>query len=216
MTFGWQRPLLHHRTLSGQQPDSRKRILPAGPRRTIYQNGMLTATANAIPIRAVVADDFADIVRRHQSLVFGLALNFLRDRALAEELAQEVFFELHRALPSLESEAHVVNWLRRVTTHRCIDCARKIKSRPQVALDEIAEPSGPPERGDPFLREKLRRLTATLPEKARAVLLLRYQEGLEPSEISATLGIPVNTVKSHLQRALSTLREKLERTGVTS
>ena len=176
---------------------------------------MLTA-ASTVAIRAVATEDFGDVVRRHQSLVFGLAVNFLRDRAIAEELAQEVFFELYRALPGLESEAHIVNWLRRVTTHRCIDCARKIKSRPQVALDDIAEPSRPPERGDPFLKERLRRLTATLPEKARAVLLLRYQEGLEPSEIAGTLGIPVNTVKSHLQRALSTLREKLERTGVTS
>lgn len=167
-------------------------------------------TTQAVPIT-----DFGDVVRRHQGLVFGLAVNFLRDRAIAEELAQEVFLELHRALPGLESEAHITNWLRRVTTHRCIDCARKIKSRPQVALDSIEEPSRPPERGDPFLQERLRRLTATLPETARAVLLLRFQEGLEPSEISAMLSMPVNTVKSHLQRALTTLREKLERTGVT-
>jgi RNA polymerase sigma-70 factor, ECF subfamily len=44
--------------------------------------------------------------------------------------------------------------------------------------------------------------------------VLRYQEDLDPAEISQVLGIPVNTVKSHLQRALATLREKLERTKV--
>src|SRR5690349_21129877 len=85
-------------------------------------------------------DSFAAIVRQHQSLVFGLAWNFLHDEAAAEELAQEVFLELHKALPTLASDAHVTNWLRRVTTHRCIDYTRYRRSRPQVALDEVAEP----------------------------------------------------------------------------
>ncbi|HYO80506.1 MAG TPA: sigma-70 family RNA polymerase sigma factor [Bryobacteraceae bacterium] len=174
---------------------------------------MITGAAAS---KTAAMDSFAGVVRRYQSLVFGLAFNFLHDRALAEELAQEVFLELHRAMPGLESDAHIANWLRRVTTHRCIDCARRIKSRPQVALEDVPEPASTPKRSDPLLARKIRSLTATLPEKARAVLLLRYQEDLEPSEIATALGMPVNTVKSHLHRALTTLREKLERTGVTS
>ena len=56
---------------------------------------------------------------------------------------------------------------------------------------------------------------ASLPEKARAVLLLRYQEDMEPSEIASVLSMPLNTVKSHLTRSLAMLRGKLERAKVS-
>ena len=95
--------------------------------------------------------------------------------------------------------------------HRSIPADRH---RPRLTLDEVDEPSESPPEPDFFLRDRLRRLTAALPERARAVVVLRYQEDLEPAEISQVLGIPVNTVKSHLQRALATLREKMERTKV--
>ena len=161
-------------------------------------------------------DSFAVLVRQHQSMVYSLAWHFLRNEASAEELAQEVFLELHRSLPSLESADHVTNWLRRVTAHRCIDQSRRDRHRPRVALDEIAEPAAAAGReGDLFLTDCLRKLTASLPAKARTVLLLRYQEDMEPTEIARTLGVPVNTVKSHLQRSLAMLRGKLERMRVS-
>jgi RNA polymerase sigma-70 factor (ECF subfamily) len=65
-----------------------------------------------------------------------------------------------------------------------------------------------------MLGETLRRLIATLPEAPRAVIILRYQEDLDPSEIAEILSMPVGTVKSHLQRSLTLLREKLIRRGV--
>jgi RNA polymerase sigma-70 factor (ECF subfamily) len=55
-------------------------------------------------------------------------------------------------------------------------------------------------------------MVASLPEKARAVVVLRFQEELGPEEIARVMGIPVGTVKSQLQRALGMLRAKLERT----
>ena len=62
-----------------------------------------------------------------------------------------------------------------------------------------------------MLAETLRRLVETLPEKARMVVVLRYQEDLEPAEIAKVLEMPVNTVKSHLRRSLALLRDKLSR-----
>jgi len=62
-----------------------------------------------------------------------------------------------------------------------------------------------------MLRERLRKLVQSLPEKARTVMILRYQEDLDPEEIARTLEMPVRTVKSHLQRSLALLREKLSR-----
>jgi RNA polymerase sigma-70 factor (ECF subfamily) len=155
--------------------------------------------------------DFEEIVRRTQGMVFSMAYHFLHDRPLAEELAQEVFLQLHRHLGELDSMPHVTYWLRRVTANRCIDCARRRKLRPQVGLDSVPEPAALPAGGDPMLSQRLARLVASLPEKARIVVIMRYQEDLDPDDIAAALKMPVRTVKSHLQRSLALLREKLHR-----
>ncbi len=64
---------------------------------------------------------------------------------------------------------------------------------------------------DFLLTKLLRRAVATLPEKPRLIVVLRYQEDLEPSEIAEILEMPVATVKSHLRRSLTILREKVTR-----
>ncbi|MEW6128053.1 MAG: RNA polymerase sigma factor [Acidobacteriota bacterium] len=154
---------------------------------------------------------FAEIVGEQQAMVFSLAFHFLRDRELAEELAQEVFLLLHQNLSSIKSPAHLTFWLRKVTSHRCIDATRRQQARPQVYLEDLPEPVAETPDSDPMLNRSLHKLVAALPENARMVLVLRYQEDLEPTEIAEVLGMPLNTVKSHLRRSLATLREKLSR-----
>ena len=150
---------------------------------------------------------FAGIVREYQSMVFGLASNFLRDRALAEELAQDVFLELFQNLDSIQSAEHLKYWLRRVASNRCIDHARRARRRPVVGLEDVPEPAAAAAPAqDPILAGTLSRYVGTLPEAARMVVVLRYQEDLAPSEIAELLDMPVNTVKSHLRRALAVLR----------
>ena len=61
------------------------------------------------------------------------------------------------------------------------------------------------------MEARLQRLVQALPEKPRMIMVLRYQEDLEPAEIAAVVGMPLATVKSHLQRSLAMLREKLTR-----
>jgi len=155
--------------------------------------------------------DFAGLVRQHQAMVFSIAWHVLRDRAVAEELAQDVFLSLHQHLAELESPEHVLFWLRRVTSNRALDVLRRRQRRPMVSLENAPEPVALSSSGDPMLGGALRRLVGALPEKARAIVVLRYQEDLDPAEIARILGIPVGTVKSQLQRALALLREKLSR-----
>ena len=158
--------------------------------------------------------DFDALMREHQSMVFSLALHFLREREAAEEVAQEVFLSLHRNLAAIQSPAHAGFWLRKVTVQRAFDEGRRRRRRPQLALDDIAEPTAAVQPGDPLLGETLRRLIATLAEAPRMVMILRYQEDLDPLEIAEVLDMPVATVKSHLQRSLALLRGKLERRGL--
>jgi RNA polymerase sigma-70 factor (ECF subfamily) len=160
-----------------------------------------------------VVEDFAALVRENQAMVYSIAYHSLRDHALAEELAQDVFLELHRRQERFESPSHVRNWLRRVTANRCIDQSRRRKLRPKLGLDDVEEPAVPPALGDPMVGVLLRRLIAGLPEKPRMVVVLRYQEDLDPAEIAATLDMPLRTVKSHLRRSIEVLRRRMKRAG---
>src|SRR5437667_12767564 len=104
-----------------------------------------------VAIRALETgpEAFAGMVREHQSMVFTIAYHFLRDRSLAEELAQEVFLHLHKNLRAIQSHAHLVYWLRKVTSHRCIDQARRLKLRPRVSLTEYLERAPEPAASGP-------------------------------------------------------------------
>jgi RNA polymerase sigma-70 factor, ECF subfamily len=155
--------------------------------------------------------DFAQVVADNQSLVFSLALRFLRDREAAEELAQDVFLQLYRKLREIESQVHATAWLRRAICHRCIDEARKRRLRPRVGLDSVPEPVAESRNPDLLLNERLRRIVEELPENARMVVLLRYQEDLDPTDIAEMLNMPISTVKSQLHRSLAILRGRLER-----
>lgn len=147
-------------------------------------------------------------------MVFSIAYHFLRDCGSAEEIAQDVFLQLFRNLAKLESEAHVTHWLRRAVSNRSIDFVRRRKL--QVSIEDAPELSAPAGAGDPLLSRKLARLIASLPEKPRMMMVLRYQEDLMPEEIAGILDVPVSTVKSHLQRALALLRTKIARQGEVS
>ena len=160
---------------------------------------------------ANVAVDFAQVVADNQSLVFSLAVRFLRDREGAEELAQDVFLQFYRKLREIESPAHATGWLRRAICHRCIDEARKRRLRPRIGLDSVPEPAVENRDPDLLLNETLRRMVEELPESARMVVLLRYQEDLDPSDIAGMLSMPISTVKSHLHRSLAVLRGRLEK-----
>lgn len=151
---------------------------------------------------------FAEIVRQHEGMVFGIALHSLGDRAQAEDLAQEVFLQLYRKLGEIESPAHLVHWLRRVTTNRCIDAARRRRFR-LVPLSAAAEGSADAAEPDPLAASRIRALLSELPPAQSAVITLRYQEEMELAEIARTLEMPLNTVKSHLRRGVETLRRRL-------
>jgi len=151
-------------------------------------------------------DAFAALLAEHESMVYSLAYHFFNDRERAADIAQDVFLQLYRSLGAIDSDAHLVHWLRQ-TTRRCIAQLRRRRLR-AVPIDEVEHLAMP--SGDPTLGRALRQLVATLPESQRLVVTLRYQEDLGPEEISRIAGMRLNTVKSHLHRALRSLRRMLE------
>jgi RNA polymerase sigma-70 factor (ECF subfamily) len=158
--------------------------------------------------RAGDSSAFVRLVREHQARVFSLALRLTGRREDAEELAQDTFLGLHRQLCNLESAVHVRHWVCRTVTHRAIDLLRARARRPQAQATDhmLLEVPVEDSSGDPLLHRTLRALLLRLPEVPRAVMVLRFQEDLDPPDIAATLDLPLNTVKSHLRRSLDWLR----------
>ena len=71
-----------------------------------------------------------------------------------------------------------------------------------------------PQTREVFVAERLQAMVAGLPKRARMVVVLRYQEEMDPTEIAAALSMPINTVKSHLRRSLAALRDSLMQRGL--
>jgi len=160
---------------------------------------------------AIPEEDFESLVRRHQAMVYRIAAGFFASRAVAEEIVQDVFLQCFENLKAFDSAEHVKSLLRRVATHRCIDVIRTGASQKERQLDELPDVKVHRPQADPLLSEVLRGLVASLPEKLRMVVILRFSEDLSSDEIGEILDIPASTVRSHLQRALATLREKAQR-----
>jgi RNA polymerase sigma-70 factor (ECF subfamily) len=163
------------------------------------------------------AAGFVRIVRAQQARVFSIALRLTGRRDVAEELAQDTFLQLHGALARIESAEHLRRWLYRAVTHRSIDRLRSLARQPVLVAEDVAvEPAAYELQPDPLLHGQLRELLLQLPAMARAVLVLRYQEDLDPADIARALDLSINTVKSHLRRSLDWLRtQNPERTYET-
>ena len=152
---------------------------------------------------------FAEVIDRHKAMVFSLVYNFFRNRAVAEDIAQDAYLELYRNLNKIESDKHLAFWLRQTVTRKCIDWSRRQKHRRYQPLDDAPEPGVEPKERDLLMESALAEKVATLPEKMRLIVILRFQEDLKLTEIAETLDIPVNTVKTTLRRALERLKPKV-------
>jgi len=156
-------------------------------------------------------NEFESVVRDHQRMVYSIACNFFHNDAIAEEVAQDVFLQLFEQHRTIQLGAHCVAWLRRSTVHRCIDAMRRSSFRQEMQVDCMPDIASEVPETDLLLQESLRRLIASLPEKPRAVLILRYGEDMDVEEIGRTLQMPARTVWSHLQRGTAMIREKATR-----
>jgi RNA polymerase sigma-70 factor (ECF subfamily) len=154
---------------------------------------------------------FASAIDAHKAMVFSIGWHFLHDRLASEEIAQDVFLQLHKNWAAIQSPGHLLFWLRRTATHRAIDAARKRRAKAETSLEDSDEPTVLERMHDSLLSSYLSRMVGTLPEKQRAAILMRYQEDMEIEEISKVLEMNASTVKTHITRGLEMLRGKVSR-----
>ena len=163
---------------------------------------------------------FETLVRRHERRVFGLALRMLGSREEAEDVAQEVFLNLHRNGHRFREEARFSTFVYRVTVNAALNRRRSLGRRRarleglmqrQAGGDELPyAPRGPEDSllGSE-LRRQLQRQILELSEALRTPMVLHDIEGLPYAEISSILGVAEGTIKSRIHRARRALRRQL-------
>jgi RNA polymerase sigma-70 factor (ECF subfamily) len=168
----------------------------------------------ALARRAATADiaAFEQIYRRHHRRVHGVIARLVgHASARAEDLTQEAFVRAWQALPGFRHESAVSTWLHRLAVNTALMELRSRRSRPlEEEEDEILDQlSTPDTAGNAVLGRDLERAVATLPPRARAVLVLHDVEGWKHEEIAAELGMAVGSSKAQLHRARGLLRTRI-------
>ncbi len=167
-------------------------------------------------VRAGQTGAFADLVRRHQDLVYGMALRATGKPEDAEDLAQEVFLSVFRGLEGFKGDAKFTTWLYRIAWNRCADWLRRNRKpgRRTTQLEEADDLADG--RADPAAevlgeddRLRMRRALDGLDDRYRSVVELSCIQGLSYAEVGTALGLPVKTVETRLYRARKLLRERL-------
>src|SRR4051812_16737802 len=168
--------------------------------------------------------DFDELVRRYERELYRYLVRYLGDAALAEDVFQNTFLQVHLKRELYEQGRPVRPWLYSIATHQAVDALRKAGRHPTISLDQrsdagesepgalvdllVSDVPGPlSELQGAERRDWVRASVARLPEVLRQTLILAYFQDLKYREIAEVLDIPVGTVKSRLHAALAKLQE---------
>ena len=178
-------------------------------------------------VRRCLAGDetaYRELIERYQSQIYSLALRMVRRAEDAEDLTQETFVRMFRALARYDPARPFAAWLFTIASRLCIDHIRRRKVSP-ISLTQRergSEEEYEIEVEDPGLRpdevathaEESRRtadLIASLPPHYRIVVILRHVQDLSYEEIAEALHLPLGTVKARIHRARALLKARIER-----
>jgi RNA polymerase sigma-70 factor (ECF subfamily) len=161
------------------------------------------------------------IYDRYGTFAFSLAARILEDKALAEDVVQEVFFNLWRQASTFDvDKGSVRNWLLSCTHHRAIDFLRQRQGKTRRDFD-INEAEYLLKGPDPWEevarngdRELLKKAISQLPQEQRKTLEMAYFGGLSHAEVAEAMRVPLGTVKGRLRLAVEKLREFMMAQGI--
>jgi len=167
---------------------------------------------------------YRELVTRYATPAVNFIFRIVRDRALAEDLAQEGFLRVYQRLKTFDPQRKFSSWFFQVLRNITIDYLR-VNRLPTSSLDELAEEgvqgaavdrdSRSPEQlaGQSELATAMTVALSRIRPEYREVVVLRYQEGLTQPEIAEILGLPSGTVKTYLHRARKELAGILSELG---
>jgi len=176
------------------------------------QPSRITDEERSLVARAQSGDQegFAGLVRLHQQRAYLVARSVVLTREDAEDAVQEGFLRAYQALDRFDSAQSFGAWLNRIVANAALDLSRRRKVRAAEELSDTHPDVFRDPAEDRELRERLQSALATLPERARAVLVLHDIEGFTHAEIGELLGIPGGTARSDLHHARQKLKGLLK------
>jgi len=161
---------------------------------------------------------FRKILEGHYSLIYSVVHGIARERVETDDIVQEVFIKIFRALPHFRGEARLSTWIYRIARNEAINAIEKRKpiSAPFEDCEDLAIEEDNPEAAHrkKIAREQIERLMDRLDEKQRIALELRYAGDKSYEEIAEIMEIPLGTVKTHIYRAKLSLRRMMIGAGV--
>jgi RNA polymerase sigma-70 factor (ECF subfamily) len=162
----------------------------------------------------------AELFVQHGAAVFGYCFRAVHDRALAEDLMQQVFLEAYRDLSRFRGESSTRTWLLAIAGHRSVDALRRKARTAQRMQGEDAATDVEDPRAGPFERLERTQLLAalddcltSLPPDTRATVLMRFQTNLTYEQMAAQLGTTPFALQMRVSRAMPALLACLERKG---
>lgn len=166
---------------------------------------------------------FTDLVGQYKKKVYYLAYDITGDHHEAEDISQEVFMKVYRALKRFRRDAKMSSWLHQITVNASIDFLRRKSAKPAKSMAEFDNLStqeefmGSSSQGfDPVrstessqIQNRIAQAIQKITPKERAVFVMCHYNGLKMNEAAETMNITVGTVKSLLFRAIRKLRKEL-------
>lgn len=167
---------------------------------------------------------FDALFRRYEKRVYNLAYRLSANYDEANDISIDTFVRVYQAIRLFRGEANFSTWLFRIVTNVYLDRRKRAQNKQHLSLEEYIEleensvarqienpaPSPGAVAELQERHEMLQRAITSLPDYQRAMIVLYHQEGLSYEEIASVMTLPIGTVKSRLNRARLTLREKLE------
>lgn len=156
---------------------------------------------------------FEELVTRYKRLIFSVVYNMINDKEEVNDISQEVFLRIYKALDRYNPEYKFSTWSVRIATNLCLDIHRKKKvvSLPIEEIEDFSDGIDTPESSyiQKERSERIRRAIQSLPDKYRTPIILFHQNGLSYEEMTKVLGEPMTIIKNRLYRARLLLREAL-------
>lgn len=160
---------------------------------------------------------FEALMAQHASFVYNLALRTLNNTQEAEDIAQEAFVRVWRALPKFRADAKFSTWLYRIVINLCYNRLPKLKRdlndmEPDDTLEQFSDDSQRVESSvlGSELKQEMHKAIDKLPEQYKLLITLRHLQGMSYAEIVTVTGLPLGTVKTGIFRARRELRTALE------
>jgi RNA polymerase sigma-70 factor (ECF subfamily) len=180
------------------------------------------ATPDSLIEQCLIGDQAAweAIVRQNWRKVFNVAYKFVGKHDEAEDLTQDIFLKIFKALNTFDRRANFQTWIISISRNLCIDHYRSVRKERQMIAREVDTSDLQPvssERGPHYavehrdLRVLLQRALQTLPMTLRTAVILRDLQELSYQEIADRLGLPEGTVKSRINRGRIELARQLKR-----